>query len=395
MQRPAKFTISLPMKELGEYIPVLGNHCFRIMPIIVANPPRLHPKPAHNCPTKSTSNCVIGTMHRSSTRQRRKQKCQSESSGDNSDSSKDRDEEQATEFVHDPLTFDVLCGHDRNFNKHPGNQVYRQLIEEHFLAYQSNVSKQEKMNITRSIRTIMEHQYGSRFLRNCEEMKKKKRGNRYEEDDQDQDDRKSEGAPAVAAAWQVMTHTKARDKISHALRTYKKTNQNEEDMDHDNSSDMNATAISSMNATLTPPFYSGHELRSHKRSKQNEGSIARNALTTEGLHGIRHHDPYYANMNNAIGAGMNTAPSSANIAFPSPIDMGNGRLMFRDDTGQRGWDSFDDHSISLDDPCAIVDMFVSGGGIDNLSASATTFHTADLEEDAAKVPSAATRKKGS
>lgn len=84
---------------------------------------------------------------------------------------------------------DVLCGRDRNFAKHPGNLLYRQLVERQASAYALATTKPAKMKITKAIVHAMQTQHGSRFLRRTENN-----------------------------LWETLTNVQARDKTSHALR---------------------------------------------------------------------------------------------------------------------------------------------------------------------------------
>ena len=90
-------------------------------------------------------------------------------------------------YIQTPESIDILCGKDKTYAKHPGNQMYRQLIEQKANLYCSEPSKQVKMVMTKEIVGVLESQ-GSRFLR--------KRGE----------------------AWEEISNQQARDKTSHALR---------------------------------------------------------------------------------------------------------------------------------------------------------------------------------
>jgi hypothetical protein len=90
-----------------------------------------------------------------------------------------------------PSDIDILCGKDKTFNKHPGNLLYRQLIEEHAERYSNECSKQIKMKVTKVIVGQLEAS-GARFIRMI-------------------GDNNNDG-------WQEITNQQAREKISHALR---------------------------------------------------------------------------------------------------------------------------------------------------------------------------------
>jgi hypothetical protein len=87
-----------------------------------------------------------------------------------------------------PLPMDILCGRDRNYTKHPGNKIYRQLLEAQSSKYETKLSKVAKMEVTKYIVGTMQHQHGSRFIR-----------------------RNDDG-------WEEISNTQARDKTSHAIR---------------------------------------------------------------------------------------------------------------------------------------------------------------------------------
>lgn len=283
----------------------------------------------HLCPVTGISKRVIGTMHRASAAaakddgSQRKNNFLPESDNDDDIASTAQEEQETRVFVQEPLPFDVLCGHDRNYNKHPGNQVYRQVIEGHVSVYKSDIPKQEKMNITRSILSIMEHQYGSRFIRRCCDnandpesdvsATKKKRGN-------NSNDRNS-GYNTVAT-WQVLTHMEARDKISHALRSHKQKQQ---------SSDGNSATFSDRN----------------------------DDIILAGIHN--------ASTNNVVTADTS---SDMNVGLPSPIGMRHEKILLEDAIGHYGVDSFDDdNSISFDDSKTLIDLFSEDAGKSTPSAS--------------------------
>lgn len=97
------------------------------------------------------------------------------------------------EVVHQPEKYDILCGKDKTFNNHTGNQVFRAVIMMWVDTYKAATSKQEKMRITRNIVTYMHKQYNSRFLKRV-------------------------GVERDQCSWEQIGEDAARDKISHALR---------------------------------------------------------------------------------------------------------------------------------------------------------------------------------
>jgi hypothetical protein len=84
--------------------------------------------------------------------------------------------------------FDILCGKDKTFNKHKGNQVFRNTIATFQDVYACAATKQDKMNITKEIVQKLRTEYGARFV-------KLHKGH-----------------------WQEISDQMARDKVSHALR---------------------------------------------------------------------------------------------------------------------------------------------------------------------------------
>lgn len=92
-------------------------------------------------------------------------------------------------IIDNPSSNDVLCGKDKTYQLHPGNRLYRQLIEEVAARYSTVATKQDKMSMTLNIVHTMMHTHGARFLR-----------------------------PLSDDTWVEITHQMARDKTSHALR---------------------------------------------------------------------------------------------------------------------------------------------------------------------------------
>jgi hypothetical protein len=92
-------------------------------------------------------------------------------------------------LIDTPSTNDVLCGKDKTYQLHPGNRLYRRLIEEVAALYSTIATKQDKMSMTQNIVHTMMHAHGARFLR-----------------------------PFSDDQWVEITHQMARDKTSHALR---------------------------------------------------------------------------------------------------------------------------------------------------------------------------------
>jgi hypothetical protein len=97
-------------------------------------------------------------------------------------------------IIDQPRPHDVLCGKDKTYNlHHPGNRIYRDLIEAKAIDYATTSNKNAKMEFTKEIVNVMQMQYGSRFLRPVQ-------------------------TSCSSAFWQEISNQQARDKTSHALR---------------------------------------------------------------------------------------------------------------------------------------------------------------------------------
>lgn len=95
-------------------------------------------------------------------------------------------------YVMTPSPSDILCGKDKTYGLHPGNQIFRVRIEESIDAYMRSVRKHEKMQFTRDIVRSMQDEYGARFLKPVTVKGRK--------------------------VWQEISEATARDKVSHTLR---------------------------------------------------------------------------------------------------------------------------------------------------------------------------------
>ena len=96
--------------------------------------------------------------------------------------------------IQEPAEYDILCGKDKTYSKHPGNLAYIDLIASYSGRYQQATTKQEKMRITKEIVSHMKNKYGSRFIK------------------------------VKGQGWQEISDQMARDKVSHALRFANKGN---------------------------------------------------------------------------------------------------------------------------------------------------------------------------
>jgi hypothetical protein len=127
------------------------------------------------------------TMETKPKQNRRKQQQQSRKS---SPSRKKKEEAKPTTIVRVgvPTPEDILCGQSRVCANHPGNRTFQSVLADFAHRYDIATSKQEKMQMTKAIVSII-HDSGGRFLKYKDGM------------------------------WEEISTVAARDKVSHALRT--------------------------------------------------------------------------------------------------------------------------------------------------------------------------------
>lgn len=106
---------------------------------------------------------------------------------------------QEVVLIAEPAPMDILCGKDKTYCQHPGNQIYSELIASISRQYATAHSKQVKMSLTKSIVVTMKTEYQSRFLRHATTT------------DTAMTDNNNGG-------WVEIPDLQARDKTSHALR---------------------------------------------------------------------------------------------------------------------------------------------------------------------------------
>mmetsp|Transcript_29047 Transcript_29047/g.79728 ORF Transcript_29047/g.79728 Transcript_29047/m.79728 type:complete len:389 (+) Transcript_29047:272-1438(+) len=108
--------------------------------------------------------------------------------------SSDDNENTVSEFVGEPTDLDVLCGRGGLINKHPGNIVYRRVVDHNKSLYKK-VPKRHRILVSQSIvQTIQTH--GGRFLQS-------NNGN---------------GPSPSSAGWTTVSFRRAVQKTSQALR---------------------------------------------------------------------------------------------------------------------------------------------------------------------------------
>ena len=106
-------------------------------------------------------------------------------------------------FIFTPNDHDVLCGRDSScMIRHPGNQIFRQLIDEHKHIY-GDLSKHDKMVTTKEIIEQLRSNYGTRFL-----QKAKPEGGKKSKKNKNKDEEEEE-------KWVEITAHKIRDKVGH------------------------------------------------------------------------------------------------------------------------------------------------------------------------------------
>ena len=98
-----------------------------------------------------------------------------------------------------PLPNDVLCGHDKKYLQHQGNELYKRQIIEYSVTYSScGKDRLKKMKITKTVVDNMKLWYNSRFLKQTH-----------------------------LGEWEELTSKQARDRVSHAIRFYVKSTMNQ------------------------------------------------------------------------------------------------------------------------------------------------------------------------
>jgi hypothetical protein len=154
-----------------------------------------------------------------------------------------------------PNECDILCGKDKTYFKHPGNRLFRQRIEATRCAYKTAATKQEKMRITRDIVAYFKSKLKARFLK-----------------------------PSVNGEWIEIRDTKARDKVSHALRFSARNDDgnNVTDGDDDNTgstNDSSSSSSSSQKSSASPSSTSTSTSTSGSSSEKNRKANCRKRRT--------------------------------------------------------------------------------------------------------------------
>jgi hypothetical protein len=101
---------------------------------------------------------------------------------------------KSTTIIHEPLQHDILCGQDKTWSNHYGNQIFRNLLMEHLPTYRTG-NKKTKMALTKQIICTLKTKYNCRFIR---PIKQNESSN--------------------IASWEEVNDNLSRDKVSHALR---------------------------------------------------------------------------------------------------------------------------------------------------------------------------------
>ena len=91
---------------------------------------------------------------------------------------------------HELGELDILCSKDKSLSNHPGNRLFRELIEDAKASYNKATDKASKMKITKSIVDCLQKDHGCRFVKfDCD-----------------------------LAEWVELNPVESRDKVGHALR---------------------------------------------------------------------------------------------------------------------------------------------------------------------------------
>ena len=91
---------------------------------------------------------------------------------------------------HELGELDILCSKDKSVLTHPGNRLFREVIEDAKGPYGVAVDKSTKMKITKSVLDCIQKEHGCRFVK----------------------------FDSNSAAWVELTRVESRDKVGHALR---------------------------------------------------------------------------------------------------------------------------------------------------------------------------------
>lgn len=109
-------------------------------------------------------------------------------------------QQQLQMLIDKPTDYDILCGKDKSFSKHKGNQMFRDKIMSMTDEYRNASGKPDRMKLTKIIVDTLKLQHHARFLRLVSE--------------EDDDNNSNDGIQL----WEEITDQQARDKTSHALR---------------------------------------------------------------------------------------------------------------------------------------------------------------------------------
>jgi len=127
-------------------------------------------------------------QHRQQTKQRKSCSSRRNATANSDDEDNDKQASESRSRVEVPTTVDILCGQSRVCASHPGNRTFQSVLGDFAHKYDAATSKQEKMQMTKAVVTII-HDSGGRFLKHKNDM------------------------------WEEISIIAARDKVSHALRT--------------------------------------------------------------------------------------------------------------------------------------------------------------------------------
>ncbi|KAL7580397.1 hypothetical protein ACA910_004422 [Epithemia clementina (nom. ined.)] len=102
----------------------------------------------------------------------------------------EKTQEQQQYRHHEIGELDILCSKDKSLSNHPGNRLFRELIEDAAASYGKATDKASKMKITKSIVDCLQNDHGCRFVKFDSDL----------------------------AHWVELNPVESRDKVGHALR---------------------------------------------------------------------------------------------------------------------------------------------------------------------------------
>lgn len=160
---------------------------FPVAPVLSKVPRRIT-SDANQEDAKSPQSQQAKQQYRQQTKQRKSCPSRRNATANSDDEDNDKQASESRSRVDVPTTADILCGQSRVCASHPGNRTFQSVLGDFAHKYDAATSKQEKMQMTKAVVTII-HDSGGRFLKHKNDT------------------------------WEEISIVAARDKVSHALRT--------------------------------------------------------------------------------------------------------------------------------------------------------------------------------